>query len=97
MAADDVLVTITFRGAGTQPPVFLAGSFSDPAWEPHEMDCSTDEIGEHTFSKEVHAKEGSTIQYKFRVGTGDWWAIDEDAPTGTDARPQPFPADRMLT
>ncbi len=82
MAADDVPVIITFRSAGTQPPVFLAGSFSDPAWEPHEMRYSTSEDGEHTFSEKVDAKQGSAIQYKFRVGTGNWWVIDEDAPTG---------------
>ncbi len=87
MALDTVPVTITFRRAGTVPPLFLAGSFSDPPWEPREMDYTADEHGERTFKAEIYAKGGSTIQYKFRAGTGDWWVLDEDAPSGTEATP----------
>lgn len=49
------------------------------------MEYTTEEDGEHTFTKEVSAEAGSRVQYKFRVGTGDWWVLNEDAPTATDS------------
>ena len=85
MATPKVPVTITYRHAGTQPPIFLAGEFSDPPWHPQEMECTTDEDGEHTFKRQIFAAAGSKIQYKFRVGMGDWWVLNDDAPTATDA------------
>ena len=33
------------------------------------------------FKNFTDAKEG-THQYKFRLGPGDWWVLDENAPTG---------------
>lgn len=77
-----VPVTLKYSSPGAQPPVFLAGSFSEPAWDPIEMDYTTAEDGEHHFTKKVMVEEGGQFQYKFRIGTGDWWALDEDAPTG---------------
>ncbi|KAL0931821.1 uncharacterized protein CTRU02_212774 [Colletotrichum truncatum] len=79
-----VTVTITYRQPGTQPPIFVAGSFSDPQWEPQEMQFTTEEGGEHTFFKTVEVLPSSQIQYKFRVGLGDWWVLNEDAATVTD-------------
>jgi hypothetical protein len=29
----------------------------------------------------IDVAEG-TYQYKFRLGTGGWWVLDEEAPTG---------------
>ncbi|RKU40280.1 hypothetical protein DL546_000218 [Coniochaeta pulveracea] len=78
-------ITITYRRPGTQPPIFVAGEFSDPPWTPQEMDYTTDEDGEHTFKKDIEAYAGSSVQYKFRVGLGDWWVLNEDAPTATDS------------
>lgn len=49
------------------------------------MDYTTDEDGEHTFKKVITAAAGSKVQYKFRVGLGDWWVLNEDAPTAMDA------------
>ncbi|KAK3333106.1 hypothetical protein B0T19DRAFT_116828 [Cercophora scortea] len=86
MASPKVAATITYQKPGTQPPIFVAGTFSDPPWEAHEMDYTTDENGEHTFNKEIWGKPGSKVHYKFRVGTGDWWVLnDDDTPTATDA------------
>lgn len=82
MADTKIPITITYRKAGTQPPIFVAGSFSDPAWHPQEMEYTTDEDGEHTFKMSLTADEGSKVQYKFRIGLGDWWVLNEDAPTG---------------
>jgi 1,4-alpha-glucan branching enzyme len=84
MAATRVPLTITYRLAGTQPPIFVAGEFSEPPWDPQEMEYTSDKDGEHTFTKRVLAKAGSKVQYKFRVGTGDWWVLDESAPTARD-------------
>ena len=46
MASARIPVTITYHKAGTQPPVYVAGSFSDPAWEPQEMKFTTGDDGE---------------------------------------------------
>jgi hypothetical protein len=83
MAAKKIRVTITYTHPGTQPPVYLAGSFSMPAWYPQEMDFIAEDHNEHRFHKEVLADEGGQFQYKFRIGSGDWWVLDENAPTGT--------------
>lgn len=80
---NDFSVTLTYRQRGTHPPLFVAGSFSDPPWAPQEMDCTADASGEMTFSKTCVLKPGADVQYKFRVGTGDWWVVDESSPTGT--------------
>ncbi|KAI8276488.1 hypothetical protein K4K60_007659 [Colletotrichum sp. SAR11_57] len=79
-----VSVTISYRQPGTQPPIFVAGSFSDPQWQPLEMQFTTDEGGEHTFFKSVEVPPSSQIQYKFRVGLGDWWVLNQSATTVTD-------------
>ncbi|KAK3692936.1 hypothetical protein B0T22DRAFT_436155 [Podospora appendiculata] len=86
MASPKVAATITYQKPGTQPPLFVAGTFSDPPWEAYEMDYTTDANGEHIFNKEIWGKPGSKVHYKFRVGTGDWWVLnDDDTPTATDA------------
>ncbi|KAK1751718.1 hypothetical protein QBC47DRAFT_74523 [Echria macrotheca] len=76
---------ITYTKPGTQPPIFVAGTFSDPAWEPYEMEYEKGEDGEYTFKKEVFGEPGSKIQYKFRVGSGDWWVLHDDVPTVKDS------------
>jgi hypothetical protein len=48
------------------------------------MDYTTDENGEHTFTKVILAEASSKVQYKFRLGLGDWWVLDENAATATD-------------
>jgi hypothetical protein len=82
MAAISVQVTITYRKEGTQPPIYLAGSFSEPPWQPDEMTYTIEENGEHTFRKDFKVEPNAEIQYKFRIGPGDWWVLDEDAPIG---------------
>ena len=84
-----VPVTITYAKPGTQPPLFVAGTFSDPQWEPQEMNCTTDEDGNHVFVKTVRVPPGTKIQYKIRVGLGDWWVLNEDAPTSELKLPSP--------
>lgn len=82
MAEKKVPITIVYQAPQTQPPLFVAGSFSNPQWVPQEMDYTTDEDGKITFSKKFDVEPDSKIQYKFRVGPGDWWVLDESAPTG---------------
>jgi hypothetical protein len=48
------------------------------------MQYTTNEADEHEFYKEVQVEEGNVYQYKFRVGEGDWWMLNEDSPTGKD-------------
>ncbi|KAK9418037.1 hypothetical protein SUNI508_08466 [Seiridium unicorne] len=78
-------VLLTYHKAGTQPPVFVAGTFSDPAWQPFEMSNSADQ-GEYTFEEVISVDAGTEVQYKFRLGTGDWWACDDAARKVTDSQ-----------
>lgn len=73
------VTTIKYFKEGTSPPIFLAGSFSD--WEPQEMEHE-EKDGEHFFYKNIKVDEGKEVQYKFRIGHGDWWVLDETAPVG---------------
>lgn len=41
-----------------------------------------DEHNEHQFHKTVEIEEGKEYQYKFRIGNGDWWVLDEDSEIG---------------
>ncbi|RSL44545.1 hypothetical protein CEP51_016207 [Fusarium floridanum] len=74
--------TITYRKPGTAPPIFLAGSFSDPQWELQEMEYTTGEDGEHTFRSKVTVEAHQDYQFKLRIGHGDWWVLAENYPTG---------------
>lgn len=46
------------------------------------MQYTTDENNEHEFFKEVYVEQGKEYQYKFRIGLGEWWIMNEDSPTG---------------
>ena len=82
MASSKIHNTITYVNPGTQPPLYLAGSFSDPQWELQEMDFTQKDDGDYQFYKEIVAESGREYQYKFRIGPGDWWVLDESAPVG---------------
>ena len=85
---NDFSVTLTYRQRGTRPPIFVAGTFTEPPWTPQEMECAAGEDGELVFSKTCVLRPGEDVQYKFRVGTGDWWVLDESSPTGTFSQPR---------
>lgn len=82
-------VTLSYANTGTVPPVFVAGSFSSPPWQPLEMAVAKQllddggESGEYEFRRDVTVSEG-TWQYKFRLGHGDWWVLDDGAEKTTD-------------
>lgn len=73
--------TITFRKAGVKPPVYLAGSFSEPQWEPQEMDCASNSDGEYVYTSRILVVPERDYQFKFRIGD-DWWILDERQPIG---------------
>ncbi|KAK0865583.1 hypothetical protein LTR91_004660 [Friedmanniomyces endolithicus] len=75
--------TIKYTSKGLQPPVYIFTSLSDPQWEAVEMDHEILADGENSFSKTFMADEGE-YQYKFRLGPGDWWALDDTEPTLDD-------------
>jgi hypothetical protein len=73
---------INFTKPDVQPPVFVAGGFTD--WSPVEMECEPlqgAESGQNRFVYRLEVQPGK-YQYKFRLGPGDWWACDESTPTG---------------
>ncbi|KAJ9608763.1 hypothetical protein H2200_006534 [Cladophialophora chaetospira] len=79
-----VSTTITFEKDGVQPPVFVAGGFTK--WEPIEMRHGTTESNgpaKNVFSHKTELEAGE-YQYKFRLGPGDWWVLDESKPTAPD-------------
>ncbi|KAK5746669.1 hypothetical protein LTR17_000685 [Elasticomyces elasticus] len=75
--------TVEYTSKGLQPPVYVFTSLSDPQWEPLELDHEQQADGENRFYKTFMAEEGE-YQYKFRLGPGDWWALDESKPTVDD-------------
>ncbi|KAK4123742.1 hypothetical protein N657DRAFT_680884 [Parathielavia appendiculata] len=85
MTSTQIPVVITYHKPGTQPPIYVAGTFSNPPWQPYEMERTRRDDGNYDFTKEIRAEPGSKIQYKFRVGNGDWWVLKDDAPTVTDS------------
>ena len=82
MASPQVHVKLSYRRNDTVPPVYVAGNFSNPPWQPLEMDVTKGEDGQNLFSKDIDVDEGFEIQYKFRIGSGDWWVVDETVETG---------------
>ncbi|PKS10304.1 hypothetical protein jhhlp_002055 [Lomentospora prolificans] len=78
-------ITLTYRKPGTQPPLFVAGTFTEPPWTAQEMSYTTGPDHEHSFSHTCKVEPGSEVQYKFRLGTGNWWVLKEGAPTVRDS------------
>jgi len=76
-----VSTVITFTKPDVQPPVYIAGGFTD--WAPVEMQCESSQSGQNKFTHTTELQPGEH-QYKFRLGPGDWWVLDESAPTADD-------------
>ena len=81
---------ITFSSPGACPPVFVAGSFTTPQWQPYELeysivankDPSDSDRPNYLFFRTFSLPEG-TFQYKFRLGyEGDWWVCDQNMDIG---------------
>ncbi|KAL8900522.1 MAG: hypothetical protein Q9192_001012 [Flavoplaca navasiana] len=87
-------VEIRFVSQGAQPPIYVAGSFTRPEWQPYELDCSIVETDGTTstsgtsfvFHRTFDLPQG-TYQYKFRLGhSGDWWVCDHGTDIGTSVQ-----------
>ncbi|KXJ94498.1 hypothetical protein Micbo1qcDRAFT_193650 [Microdochium bolleyi] len=78
MATRQAMANFTYQKPGTQPPVYIAGTFSDPPWQPHEMEAAQNDDGEYLFTKSWPVEGGVDVQYKFRIGSGDWWVLNDD-------------------
>jgi hypothetical protein len=76
-----VSTVITFSKPDIQGPVYVAGSFTE--WSPIEMTCESTASGQNKFSYTTDLNPGK-FQYKFRLGPGDWWVLDESTPTEND-------------
>lgn len=70
----------------------MSGAFTEPPWQPVELEyeptlgqgaihAPSTEMQEYIFFKDFHVPEGS-FQYKFRLGTGDWWVCKNDEMIG---------------
>jgi 1,4-alpha-glucan branching enzyme len=73
-------VVIEYSKPGAEPPIYVAGSFS--SWQPLEMECTDDAEHGRKFTRKLEVEEGNEYQYKFRLGDGNWWELDESGPTG---------------
>lgn len=83
-------ITISIRRLTDTPAIFLAGSFSDPTWEPLELsvkpvetvkDDGKTKTTEYIFSRDLVLPEGQ-YQYKFREGSDGQWFYDDTVKTG---------------
>lgn len=74
-------VRLSYRSRGLRPPVYAVTSLSDPQWEPVEMHSKDIGDSELEFWRVFDAEVGDH-QYKFRLGPGDWWVLDESKPSG---------------
>jgi ATP-dependent RNA helicase MRH4, mitochondrial len=75
-----VPTTVKYRKPGVQPPVFVAGSFTNPEWVPREMNWVIDERGENLFTADIEVEPGRDYQYKFKVGYANEWDLDDQSP-----------------
>ncbi|WEW61162.1 hypothetical protein PRK78_006652 [Emydomyces testavorans] len=87
-AASKQSVKIAIQRPTSTPAVFLVASFTEPAWEPIELEAkpvtSTDGTSEsYEFSKTFDIAEGK-YEYRFRLGSDDTWFCRTDALTSAD-------------
>jgi hypothetical protein len=82
-----VQITFEFRPAqNVRPPVYIAGSFSDPSWVPQSMDYYEQHVAGSSelscvFEKKIDVKPGQ-YQYKYRIGEDNEWVVDRSVCTG---------------
>lgn len=74
-------VRLEYSQPGLCAPVYVVTSMSDPQWVPIEMNHVAGDNGNLIFFKEFLATPGKH-QYKYRLGPGEWWVLDETKPSG---------------
>jgi len=78
-----VSTTIRLNRDDLSPPIFLAGTFTE--WQPSlemEHEIVDDQSGGRSHFYKLVELSAGTHQYKFRLGHGDWWIVDDSTPTG---------------
>lgn len=73
---------IEYRATDVEGPVFLAGSFTDPPWTLQQMQRVFNDQRRPIFAASVRIEPGQDYQFKFKLGTGDHWVVDESRPIG---------------
>lgn len=82
------LVTITYSKPDLLPPVYIATSMTDPAWQAIEMTLQRQDLQiEGSIAMPIYSKSFSNVKkgehhYKFKLGPGDWWVVDHSKPIG---------------
>lgn len=84
-------VTISVRRPTDTPTIFVAGTFSEPQWEPLELNVKTIEVEseldpglystEYLFFRDFKLAPGQ-YQYRFREGATGSWFHDESVKNG---------------
>jgi hypothetical protein len=46
------------------------------------MDVLIDDYGAYHFKQVISVEEGTEFEYKFRIGHGNWWVLDDHIETG---------------
>ncbi|KAL8785303.1 MAG: hypothetical protein Q9213_003448 [Squamulea squamosa] len=86
-------VRLSFASPGARPPIYVAGSFTVPEWQPHELEylvlehdkTVADNRTSYVFHRNFNVPVGAH-HYKFRLGhEGDWWVCDNSTEIVTDA------------
>ncbi|KAK4985609.1 hypothetical protein LTR50_005874 [Elasticomyces elasticus] len=77
-------VRITYSHPGTRPPVYIVTSLSKPQWDVLEM-SSRSKGEEFEFYYDFDGVEEGEYQYKFRLGPGDWWVLDQKQTMAVDS------------
>lgn len=76
-------VTIAITRPTDSSPLFVAGTFSDPQWEPLELGAKPipSSTTESLFSRDVEVVPGQ-YRYQFREGEDGTWFHDDSAKHG---------------
>ncbi|CEJ89303.1 hypothetical protein VHEMI05153 [[Torrubiella] hemipterigena] len=80
----NIPVKISFHGQEADAKVFIASTFTKPAWELLEMEANTLDGSDAYFTKTFHPKQGKDYYYRFRIGRDGEWTVDESKPIGAD-------------
>ncbi|KAL7798414.1 P-loop containing nucleoside triphosphate hydrolase protein [Trichoderma ceciliae] len=84
MSSTALPYTLTYRNPGAEPPIFLAGNFTDAEWGLQEMSFSREDGGEYVFESRILVELGREYQFKFKAGKDGPWVLDESRTTATD-------------
>ncbi|KAM3469177.1 hypothetical protein MY5147_007257 [Beauveria neobassiana] len=71
---------ITYNAPCESGAIFIAGTFSKPAWLLQEMQRSAPSENPNTHSISVTVEPGKEYQYRFKLGREGRWAVDEQKP-----------------